>query len=786
MNAMNRSFSAVLIGLGQRATRGCLRSPSLAVLLAGMAFPSAQAMDLDPQLVGQWPGNFQAVALSGQYAYVAALSSEDQNWRGGLEVLDVSDPFNPRWIGRCDTRLSPNHVTISKHFAYVMTYSGDGDGMSELEIIDISDPADPQPVGLLPLPVTLGRLVVSGNYVFLAAGKTGLQVIDVSDPRNPQPIAHLPTGGSASDVALLEGYAFIADYDTGLHVADVRDPANPRAVGRHVLNGGSAWGVCVAGSHAYVIENIENTQPVGNTYAGKYAMNVLDISDPSNPQMISSYSTRYQWNRALTVSGSFAYVSTSYHDSGWSEIEIIDLNNPVHPVRAGAIIDYGNEVVVSDRYAYVTGAHALRIFEINPANPARVGQYSFGDGRWATRVAVSDGYAYVANMEQDDKERHAEARLRILDIRDATNPVPVGFYATGVRNDEFSDIVALEGYAYLATTHQSDPPSIIVLDIRDPGNPQRVGAYSSGSFSPGSFEWGGSLAVSKGFLYLGLSATFRVLNASDPANPSMVGTLVGTLDLAMGDAQMAVSGDYAYLASGRADHASEGSLHCIDVTNPARPERAGVYATGVWDTPSAAVYAKGIAVSGGYAYAVFDQTWGRTRLVVIDVTIPASPSFVANMDLGRQHTVDCVVAKGNYLYVGGVRGGLQVFDVRDPSKPRRVGGNSALSVHDLVADGDKLYVADGGVVVDPGRGLVVLNLFRPGDSLSTPRFSPDGSLLLTISGETGSTARLQRSTNLRDWEDWVIQPVADEPTEIGDPDARTTPYRFYRALESDP
>jgi hypothetical protein len=127
-----------------------------------------------------------------------------------------------------------------------------------------------------------------------------------------------------------------------------------------------------------------------------------------------------------------------------------------------------------------------------------------------------------------------------------------------------------------------------------------------------------------------------------------------------------------------------------------------------------------------------------------------------------------------------------VFDVRDPTKPRRVGGNSVLSVHDLVADGDKLYVADGGYVADPGRGLVVLNLFRPGVTLRTPRFSPDGSLLLTISGEPGYSARLQRSTNLRDWHDWVTLPLGEAPTEIGDPSATAFPQRFYRAVVDNP
>jgi hypothetical protein len=188
------------------------------------------------------------------------------------------------------------------------------------------------------------------------------------------------------------------------------------------------------------------------------------------------------------------------------------------------------------------------------------------------------------------------------------------------------------------------------------------------------------------------------------------------------------------------------------------------------------VYPKGVAVAGGYAYALFDQSHGSTRLDVIDVRNPANPSLIGGLDLGRWNTLGSVLVKGAYLYVGGPHGGLHVFDVRAPAQPRRIGGNSALSVHDLAVDGDKLYVADGA------EGLVVLNLFHLPITLGTPRFSTGGTFLLPISGEPGSTARLQRSTNLRDWEDWVSLTLADEPTEIGDPDAGSKPHVFYRAV----
>ena len=51
--------------------------------------------------------------------------------------------------------------------------------------------------------------VISGNYVYVAAGDSGLRIIDVSDPAAPTFVGSYVPGGQANDVAVNGNYAYV-------------------------------------------------------------------------------------------------------------------------------------------------------------------------------------------------------------------------------------------------------------------------------------------------------------------------------------------------------------------------------------------------------------------------------------------------------------------------------------------------------------------------------------------------------------------------------------------------
>jgi hypothetical protein len=80
-------------------------------------------------------------------------------------------------------------VAVSGHYAYV------ADGGAGLQVIDVSDPANPRRVGGYDTPGYAGGVAVSGHYAYVADGDAGLQVIDVSDPANPRRVGGYDTPG---------------------------------------------------------------------------------------------------------------------------------------------------------------------------------------------------------------------------------------------------------------------------------------------------------------------------------------------------------------------------------------------------------------------------------------------------------------------------------------------------------------------------------------------------------------------------------------------------------------
>ncbi|MCP5521518.1 MAG: leucine-rich repeat domain-containing protein [Verrucomicrobiales bacterium] len=67
-------------------------------------------------------------------------------------------------------------------------------------------------------------------------------------------------------------------------------------------------------------------------------------------------------------------------------------------------------------------------------------------------------------------------------------------------------------------------------------------------------------------------------------------------------------------------------------------------------------------------------------------------------------------------------------------------------------------------------------------SVGEPRDPPATPLRLLSATPAPESLTIQRSTNLRDWEDWQTVSRDEGPGELNDPEAGAVPYRFYRAV----
>jgi hypothetical protein len=80
-----------------------------------------------------------------------------------------------------------------------------------------------------------------------------------------------------------------------------------------------------------------------------------------------------------TLAGTYAYIA-----DGFAGLHVIDISDPIHPVRVGGYdtSGYAGGVAVSGNYAYVAdGTNGLQVIDIrDPANPVLAGALLRMDG----------------------------------------------------------------------------------------------------------------------------------------------------------------------------------------------------------------------------------------------------------------------------------------------------------------------------------------------------------------------------------------------------------------------
>ena len=89
----------------------------------------------------------------------------------GIQVVDVSVPEAAAVVARSETPGSATAITFSANHVYAVgNFAG-------IHVVDVSDPMNPRPVGASgSMPKGRG-LVVSGGYVWMAAGREGLLIL---------------------------------------------------------------------------------------------------------------------------------------------------------------------------------------------------------------------------------------------------------------------------------------------------------------------------------------------------------------------------------------------------------------------------------------------------------------------------------------------------------------------------------------------------------------------------------------------------------------------------------
>jgi hypothetical protein len=211
-----------------------------------------------------------------------------------------------------------------------------------------------------------------------------------------------------------------------------------------------------------------------------------------------------------------------------------------------------------------------------------------------------------------------------------------------------------------------------------------------------------AVVVQDRYAYVGSGGSvLAILDVSDPANPSIVGTSTTLREGAppwVAPSDVMVVGKHAFV--------TDGDLYVLDISNPVAPVQVSLYTT-----PASA---EGVCIVGHYAYVADSYS-----LQVVDISNPAHPIGVGALELSGGYAHSIFVA-GNYAYIA-YQADLRVIDISDPAAPVEVGSyrTEAGSIHNV-------FITDRYALIAADSGLEVLDVADPTNAKKIGEYSTSG------------------------------------------------------------
>ncbi len=283
--------------------------------------------------------------------------------------------------------------------------------------VDISDPFRPVYLGDLPLhegahPAAWRDIKVYKDHAYVVsdgAGPHGMQVFDLRQLRHVEnaPVhfeetAHYDKINSAHNIVIDEetGFAFAVGSSMGgetcgggLHMINIQDPVHPIFAGCFSHTGTGRQGTGYTHDAQCVVYHGPDTEHHGQEIcfgANETALSIADVSDKANPKALAQA----------------AYPNVGYSHQGW-------LTEDQHYFFLDDELDE-----VQNK---VEGTRTL-IWDVSDLDdPQLVKEYYSGNKSTDHNLYIKGNLMYQSNYVSG---------LRIFDITDVENPVPVGYFDT--------------------------------------------------------------------------------------------------------------------------------------------------------------------------------------------------------------------------------------------------------------------------------------------------------------------------------------------------------------------
>jgi hypothetical protein len=283
------------------------------------------------------------------------------------------------------------------------------------------------------------------------------------------------TSGRPHTSVVQGNYAYLGDWDAGMAIIDVSNISNPHLISEY-NTAGFANSVQLSGHYAYVAD-------------WNRGMAIIDISNPASPQQVSFWDSPGQ-AVDIYISGSYAYIAD--YSSG---IAIVDISNPSSPQPVGhvSIGSFATGIWGQGHYIYVSNSvNGLKSFDIStPDTAILVNTYdSNGD---AANVTGGGNFVYLSDGLQG---------VKIFSI---ANPAGQINYVSMVQTPGYVNAASVtDTILYIA----DDVAGAIAVSVADSSHPTILAAYDSPGTAVGIYG-------DHNHAYLGDTNTFITLLLTD-------------------------------------------------------------------------------------------------------------------------------------------------------------------------------------------------------------------------------------------------------------------------------
>lgn len=312
-----------MLGSGFWAGSGGRLLALSSLLLSLFSAGNASAQSENVTLLGQWnPESY----YSGCWGYSASDGTELAvvGLLDGTAFVDVTDPASPRAAIVPGPRSGWREIRCAGHYAYISNEAGGG-----LQIVDLSDPRAPRDVGFyngaferchsLHFDEGSGLLYCNGTN----GRGGGLVVLDLTEPEQPV-IAGGLLDPYVHDMYSRDGIGYLAAIYIGAIVTvDLTHLPDIEVLATTSYANGFTHNTWLTEDGNYLLSSDENE--------GGH-LRIWDVRDPRNLSEVGALRLRDDSSiiHNVYVRGSYAYIS--WYTAG---LQVIDVSDPLNPVRAG-------------------------------------------------------------------------------------------------------------------------------------------------------------------------------------------------------------------------------------------------------------------------------------------------------------------------------------------------------------------------------------------------------------------------------------------------------------------